>query len=188
MTQRIAATLLLSTLLSACATYTPYTPQVGESTARLRVVTYTSDSTDFVMHDVSVCPERKVLINKYLSSTSSSPAKLGMRGIAEDGAKDATELVIPAERRVSLVVGSSGPPIMSIPGYTCFVGFLFEPKPGAEYELQYKFQRKLDQVNKCQAGVYELVETKPGMVVRSNIKDVSLLSFGPFGPNLCSNR
>lgn len=147
--------LIVCSTLAACTTYTP---RPGELTAKLRFVTYTAAISDIHVHDMAACPVSKRLFFKNISGFPKlSSSRIGMRGTTDQDAEDSTELLIPAGRRLPLVVGSFSPGNQFAKGYVCSIGISFEPKPDAEYEIQYRYEH-----HRCSARLFELTETTGG--------------------------
>jgi hypothetical protein len=177
MSSRTVVVAAAALLLQACMTYQP---KPGQSTARLRLASYTSDNTDLSVNDMSLCPERKRLIYTQVSGLSfGSSAKLGMLGSAEAEAKDSTELIIPANQRLPLVVGSSVGAVQYVPGYSCSVGVAFDTKADAQYEVQYRYENRA-----CSVRLFELVQPEPGKVERVHVQGASSFR-GSVGMNQC---
>ncbi|WP_457322821.1 hypothetical protein, partial [Roseateles sp. P5_E11] len=152
MTYRLAAPFLSAALLSACSTYSI---EPGADVARVRLVTYTNDKTQFSVHDLDACPVRKQVMRKVISGEKiRRSVTLGMKGRADPYANDVAEFMLPAGHKLAVLVGSSkdvGPTLFSN-GYYCSVGILLAPKPGSDYEVQLESSSF-----RCRARVFKLV-------------------------------
>jgi hypothetical protein len=177
---RAVSTLSAACVLSAC---TSYQPKADELAARLRLVTYTVDQTNYSVNDMKACPERRRLIYTQIGGFNFTSSKqLGMVGTSEVEAKNSTELLIPAGFRLPMVVGSSQTAVQYVPGYSCSVGLAFEPRANAQYEVQYRHENR-----GCNVRLFELVQVEPSRVDRVQVSGASSFRGEP-AMNTCSYR
>jgi hypothetical protein len=70
--------------------------------------------------------------------------------------------VIPANRKVALMVGSSRSAVQYVPGYRCHIGLSFDAAADGQYEVQYRYEN-----NACAVRLYQLRVSPGGPVTRA---------------------
>ncbi len=106
----------------------------------------------------------------------------GMSNEREKDSRNATELLMPADQQLLLTVGSVVSANQYRSGYSCYVGLMFQAKPDAQYEIQYRMDMKM-----CRARLLELNATASGAVERTPVASVKAANVGELA-NLCEHR
>ena len=176
----IARTLVLiaAGALAGCVSYQP---KPGEATSRVRIVTFTGDTSSITVLDPKACPERKRLVYQQISGLlPREQGTLGMPGAPEAGYSDFKEMVIPANQPLMMLVGSLRGASQYVAGYSCYVGLEFPVQPATDYEVQYRYDGK-----GCNVRAYRLRAGAGGAATRESIPGVRQIPNAKAGTSLC---
>lgn len=152
--------------LSGC---TSYQPKASEDTARLRFVTYQRGTASIHVWDADSPQDPKLLVVQVVGNLLSPiSSKLDMMGEPEEGAANATEILLPANRnlRISVSATWTTPERKLI---RCLVAFDFNAKRDGQFEVQY---RTIEAGTRCLAASFELTQGDGGKVTRTIIGDL----------------
>lgn len=144
-----AALIALAIASAGCAT--TYQPQTGEPTARLRVIYATQDNApEYSVHSLDQCPaDTKKVASAHVELESAQT--LGMPSQVESSALLSTEIIIPAEKSLAVVMGSGRQQGARSVG--CYAAFRFDPLANHDYEAVLRW---LDNNRRCTINVHRL--------------------------------
>ena len=133
---------LLAAVAAGCTVM--YAPQPGEPTARLRVIYAAQDQgIAYGIYKLDSCATGAKEVGRAVVRPDNEQT-LGMPGRSDMGAFRSTELIIPAQQPVGVILGSQK--FGALRSVSCDVSFRFDALPHQDYEVEFRW---LDNHKSC---------------------------------------